>query len=786
LSKTNRIKKEQLLEVFQEDEIDLLEGISPQELEFLAKKIEGYRTIPVSIETFVSDEYFLGKNFVDPKFYPFWLKKLKRLYPHPVLPTKFKECIFTGAIGTGKTTAAVVGILYQIYRLLCMHNPQRQFGLTPDTEIRFALFNLTLELVYDVLWQKFTGMVELSPYFTSICEINSKSGQVLFPGNLGVALASKAKHTIGQAIIGGLLDEANFGKTKSSGNAQVYDTYTNILRRMESRFMQELGRLPGTLFLVSSKQDESDFLEQHIETTRKQKIKSTLIVDASLFQVKKGVFPYCGKTFPIFVGNQTQMPVILADESDKRKYEASRLYDVPIEHLEAFQKDPINAIRDILGVSSISKFKLFTNDALLSRAFMGVSPCRGDYIIVSFDSDDQIMDYVNKNILLTLLARNSMSPRVVSLDLATSNDAYGFAMGTITGLTEIKRTDPTKSLEQGNVQAVEPLVQIELVLGLAKGDNFEIPLFKMRKFILDLVALGFPIKIITADSWQSKDTLQLMKKRGFDCRLQSVDKTKEPYYSFKNGIIESRVELPDHPILKREVKDLRETKLKIDHPDDGCFSGSTKVDLWTGESTTLKDLAENWSEQTPVLVYTIRNGLIEPAVATCPRLTKKDVETVIVKLDNEEEICCTPDHKFLLRDDTYKHAKDLCFGDPLRSLYNNRFVLFVESGPKSDVYDLTVNGTSNFALSAGVFVHNSKDLADAAAACTYVLLEEYKAGTFALYADEIDRMPQEVWDELVGRSSALEGFANRYGVDFDKWESQSGLYDEFDSVDSLY
>jgi len=40
-----------------------------------------------------------------------------------------------------------------------------------------------------------------------------------------------------------------------------------------------------------------------------------------------------------------------------------------------------------------------------------------------------------------------------------------------------------------------------------------------------------------------------------------------------------------------------------------------------------------------------------------------------------------------------------------------RHIVLEESVP---VYDLTVPGTENFLLDAGVFVHNSKDVADAA------------------------------------------------------------------------
>ena len=182
------------------------------------------------------------------------------------------------------------------------------------------MFNLPLHLVYDVLWQTFLNLVDSSPYFQDAgMTIDAKKGQILFPKNIGVSVASHARHTIGQAIFGGILDEANFGFSFARGNTKVYDTYTNILRRMESRFLLEMGRLPGTLFLVSSKRDESDFLEQHIENVQKNNIKSTLIIDACLLEVKKDVFPYSGKTFEVFVGNQMQSPFIIETDMDRRK-----------------------------------------------------------------------------------------------------------------------------------------------------------------------------------------------------------------------------------------------------------------------------------------------------------------------------------------------------------------------------------------------------------------------------------------------------------------------------------
>ena len=39
------------------------------------------------------------------------------------------------------------------------------------------------------------------------------------------------------------------------------------------------------------------------------------------------------------------------------------------------------------------------------------------------------------------------------------------------------------------------------------------------------------------------------------------------------------------------------------------------------------------------------------------------------------------------------------------------------------VYDVTVDGTQNFQLASGVFVHNSKDVSDAMAGVDYTLTQ---------------------------------------------------------------
>ena len=161
----------------------------------------------------------------------------------------------------------------------------------------------------------------------------------------------------------------------------------------------------------------------------------------------------------------------------------------------------------------------------------------------------------------------------------------------------------------------------------------------------------------------------------------------------------------------------------------GCFSGDTKVELYNGEQKTLAELVDMAHRGARVDVFTVdahRNVRIKPMRA--PRLVRRNDPVVKVTLESSVEIVCTPDHRFMLRDGTYREAQQLKAKDQLmpfaRSSIPERLhrtgafpipasltqkVAKVEPAGRADVYDLTVDITQNFALAAGIFVHNSID-----------------------------------------------------------------------------
>ncbi|MBW4455413.1 MAG: RtcB family protein [Nostoc indistinguendum CM1-VF10] len=88
--------------------------------------------------------------------------------------------------------------------------------------------------------------------------------------------------------------------------------------------------------------------------------------------------------------------------------------------------------------------------------------------------------------------------------------------------------------------------------------------------------------------------------------------------------------------------------------DIGCFVGDTLIPLVDGKSYRIKDLM-NWGKEFIVYACT-PTGKMVAAQATA-KLTRRNAPLVKVILDNGEEIICTPDHQFMLRDGSYKEAQ---------------------------------------------------------------------------------------------------------------------------------
>jgi len=125
---------------------------------------------PVEFEEFVfSDKYlnygdvlypqlfFILDNFYNPqKYRDYWLSE--GLTDEEITPFKFRELVILAGYKSGKTTAIAVLALYELYKLLCLANPQEFYKQAPEQEIFITNYAVSGEQAKDTIWAHIKGI----------------------------------------------------------------------------------------------------------------------------------------------------------------------------------------------------------------------------------------------------------------------------------------------------------------------------------------------------------------------------------------------------------------------------------------------------------------------------------------------------------------------------------------------------------------------------------------------------------------------------------------------------
>ncbi len=101
----------------------------------------------------------------------------------------------------------------------------------------------------------------------------------------------------------------------------------------------------------------------------------------------------------------------------------------------------------------------------------------------------------------------------------------------------------------------------------------------------------------------------------------------------------------------------------------GCFTGDTKIKLMDGTEKSFEELARLGPDEIFYVYSVDEHGKIVVGEGRNARITRRDAKLIELTLDNGETLRCTPDHRFMLRDGTYKEAQDLTPDDSLMPGY---------------------------------------------------------------------------------------------------------------------
>jgi hypothetical protein len=542
------------------------------------------KTYPVDIRTFTLEAPYLNMG---EEIFPKVLDYLEDLNnPNgDRLALEHYEAVWTGGIGTAKTTQALITTAYQLYLLSCFRAPAKVLGQAKSAEILFIFQSLNGGVSRDVDYKRFRSMLENSEYFTKTFPFRPDlESRMVFPHRIEVKpVHGEVTATIGQNVYGGIMDEVNFmaviAGSKKTNNGEVYDQarelYESVASRRSSRFSKQ-GVMPGIFCLVSSKNYPGQFTDVKAEESKKDK--GIWYFDKVVWEVKS-VKDFSGVWFNVFVGDITRKPRILEDgekipETDKHLIKA-----IPMEYKIKFERDIYNALREVAGVSTLAKSPFITDVAK---------------IFSTFDKQHKsILSRTDVDFHTTQLAihperfRDKEKPRWVHIDLGLTSDAAGFSMGYMSGFREVLD-------DEGSGKLMMPEISMDCTLRVMPPKNGEINFSKIRAIIYKLDKLGVNIKWISFDSYQSVDSIQMLRAKGYTTGQVSMDKTPIPYEVCKTAISDGRIITPEDDHLRLELAQLERTASgKIDHPPNGS---KDIADSFTAVVYGLTSRSELWHE----------------------------------------------------------------------------------------------------------------------------------------------------------------------------------------------
>lgn len=141
-------------------------------------------------------------------------------------------------------------------------------------------------------------------------------------------------------------------------------------------------------------------------------------------------------------------------------------------------------------------------------------------------------------------------------------------------------------------------------------------------------------------------------------------------------LIEQAKKSPKHVVnSKLIIKSIHESLDKQDiyidcSCQDFCLHPDTKIKLLNKQIVSVKEMYNMHKNGEDLWVYSVdKNGEFKPGKVLDVFITKQETELIEITLDNDKKIITTPNHKYMLRDGTYREANSLMIGQSLMPLY---------------------------------------------------------------------------------------------------------------------
>ena len=146
------------------------------------------------------------------------------------------------------------------------------------------------------------------------------------------------------------------------------------------------------------------------------------------------------------------------------------------------------------------------------------------------------------------------------VDLGLTGDSAGVAVGWVEGFAKVPRSDNTFELM--------PQINFDLILEVKPPRNGEIEFENIRKLFYKLREQGMNLKWISFDTYQSVDSMQILRQKGFTTGPHRWTRNRCHTMSTKTAFYDGRVKAPSHEKALSEIVRLERDPQSglIDHP----------------------------------------------------------------------------------------------------------------------------------------------------------------------------------------------------------------------------
>lgn len=539
-------------------------SMSQEQFKQMLREMDWLKNNPDFAERPASITEFLGPGYlnVDKNVRPGLRKVLLDIFGEESKAeslASYKEAMMTGAIGIGKTTFASIVLPYMVHWVLCIKDPQAYFGLMPGSRIAFMMMSTSETQAREVIFADVVARIKHSDWFKKWPQDPAFKNQIRWPQkDIWIVPGDSVETTFeGYNILGGVLDEMDSHRvTPKADYAQ--NGYNTISNRISSRFGDR-----GLLILIGQMKKASGFASRMYEEFQQDPSAyvSRMTIWESFGWEDKRYLNEDGtrKSFFFDKRRKTEVPALMATLTD-----GADIMEIPTLYKKQFLNDPDKALKDLAGIPPIvgnpfigMTYKLdVARDKWHQRFGIDTSPVLPELSMVNFAPWFRAPDSLR---------------RVIHIDIAYSpdGDALGIAMGHIRELKEVDGED-------------RPVIVFDFIVRVRPLPGREIILAEVRQVIYQLRdELGFRIKKVTLDGFQSKEFMQQLQRRRFDVDYLSVDRNLVPYEDLRDAIYEERIEFPRYftywkhgdtkqiEIAYQELTQLVDTGKKVDHPPGG-------------------------------------------------------------------------------------------------------------------------------------------------------------------------------------------------------------------------